>query len=409
MRTRNFLIGLLILLLGFALGAGAGVLVYAEQAGGRFPERISGSYGDVNSASGAMNNDRLTGRTVPTSLETGSPVGGSFVRDIYKKVAPSVVFITTKTLGFEFWTGRQTVKEGTGSGFIVDSRGYILTNAHVVVNADSITVLMGEGKGAPARLVGFDLGTDTALLKINPPQGKPLPVAPLGESSSLEVGDWVVAIGNPYGLDRTVTFGVVSALGRSIVAPNRQTIRNVIQTDAAINPGNSGGPLLNAKGEVVGINSVILTRSGGSEGIGLSIPIDTVKEILNDLMEHGRVLRAWLGVEVDELDRREAVYLGLSISSGLIVTAVYKDSPAAKAGILPPVREEGVIKFYVVRKADGTGVTTYGDLLNVVRDKKAGDVLEVELVLAEGGTEREVKKSVTLETLPEEAPATGII
>ncbi len=409
MNLRGFIIGLILLAIGFFLGTGAGLLVYAGQSGGRgfTGINVSTSNGDNK---GVRSNNAVNGLVTGSSTASGNLGLESFIRDIYRKLAPSVVFITTKTLGIEFWTGRQiTVKEGTGSGFIVDARGYILTNAHVIANANKVSVVLAEGQEVPARIVGTDLATDTALLKINPPQGKPLPVAPLGESKELEVGDWVIAIGNPYGLDRTVTFGVVSALGRRIVAPNGQTIRNVIQTDAAINPGNSGGPLINAKGEVIGINTAIVTSSRGSEGIGLAIPIDTVKETLKDLIEHGRVLRPWLGIEADELNRVYARMLGLSFTSGLLITAVYKDSPAAKAGILPPLKEREVLKFYVIRKANGSNIETTSDILNIVREAKAGDKLQLELIYFAGGDEKVVKRVVTLENLPEEAPQTGII
>jgi len=396
----------MVLVIGMLLGASTGILVYSESSGGRAITR-AGAVEDSSSLQsgyvppGNSSQIALTGGTDTVALQ-------SFVSEIYKEVSPAVVYITTETLTFDFFLN-PTITPNAGSGFIVDERGYILTNSHVVQNARSIKVVLSDGEEVPAKLVGADAGTDIALLKIKPPEGKPLPVARLGSVKDLQVGDWVVAIGNPYGLDRTVTFGVVSALGRTIIAPNQQRINNVIQTDAAINPGNSGGPLINARGEVVGINSAILTQSGGSEGIGLAIPIDTAKEIFEDLIKYGRVLRPWLGVEVRELTPRIARRIGLSFTEGLVITAVYEDSPTAKAGILPPIREGGQVKFYVVRKAKGKPVKTYSDLLTIVRESKTGEKITLELVHVVGGKEQVIEKQVTLETLPEIAPPTGII
>ncbi len=421
-KIKSFLVGLLLLAIGFAVGLGLGLSAYSIQVGGRSPKSVEYSAQIAQTPAGSTQAQSAPANSFKhqktSTLESPQPKvvqaqAGlsirSFVRDIYKKVGPAVVYITTRKLGFDFWLFSETWVEGTGSGFIVDERGYIVTNAHVVADADSISVILAEGEEYPAKLVGIDVGTDTAVIKINPPPGKRLPTVTLGSSAELEVGDWVVAIGNPYGLDRTVTFGVVSALGRAIKAPNGQTIRNVIQTDAAINRGNSGGPLINAKGEVVGVNSAIVTQSGGSEGIGLAIPIDTVKEVLDDLIKYGRVIRPWLGIEVMELDSRRARIVGLSTTEGLIVTAVYKDSPAAKAGILPPLREGGVVKFFIITIADGKKITRADELLDVVRNKKPGDNLELTVVYIEGGTEERSKMIVRLQPLPEEAPQAGVI
>jgi S1-C subfamily serine protease len=255
-------------------------------------------------------------------------------------------------------------------------------------------------------VVGSDISTDLALIKIDPGAEK-LPIAKLGDSGSLRIGDWVIAIGNPYGFDRTVTFGVVSSNERTIRAADQRTIPDVIQTDAAINPGNSGGPLLNATGEVVGITSVILSQSGGSEGIGLAIPINTAKDIMGDLIKYGRVLRPWLGVEVDP----RVAWYRLPVKKGLLVSAVYKDSPAAAAGLLPPVsnRAQSTYKLYIITAADDKPVADYGSLLDIVRAKPVDGTVKLTVSVVENGNVTEESKTVQLAALPPEAPITGVI
>jgi len=344
---------------------------------------------------------------------TGAPVAGAddhnFVSRIFKQVGPSVVYISTKTRGFDFFLN-PAEREGAGSGFIVDAKGYILTNAHVVVQADRVSVVLVTGEEVPAEVVGSDVGCDIALLKITPPAGVTLQAVEMGSVEELQVGDWVIAIGNPYGLERTVTLGVVSALGRSLRAPNGQTIANIIQTDAAINPGNSGGPLLSAQGRVIGINSGILTQSGGSEGIGVAIPVDVATDIMSDLIQYGRVQWPWLGVEVIPITPQRARFYGLAVDHGLLVKAVYKNSPAAAADILPPLKDDqGTVTYFVVVGAAGKRIESYTDLLDIVRSGKPGDELELKLVKVVGRATTELTKTVKLTTLPEQAPVTGVI
>src|SRR5262249_27623797 len=216
-----------------------------------------------------------------------------------------------------------------GSGFVIDSSGYILTNNHVVENADEIVVKLANGKEFKAKVAGRDAKTDIALIEIKG-DAKDLPAVKLGDSNSLRVGEWVVAIGNPFGLENTVTVGIVSAVGRHI---NQGPYDNFIQTDAAINPGNPGGPLLNTKGEVVGLNTAIFSRSGGNIGIGFAIPIDLAKEIVPQLKEKGRVTRGWLGVMIQKVTPDIAESLGLEESKGALVADVVKDGPAEQAGL----------------------------------------------------------------------------
>lgn len=224
---------------------------------------------------------------------------------------------------------RKRQQQGAGSGFIIDKDGYILTNNHVVEKADKITVTLSDNSEVEAKLIGADPKSDVALIKIDVDHA--LPTVNLGDSESLEVGEWVIAIGNPFGLSQTVTVGVVSAKGRSRVGINEY--ENFIQTDAAINPGNSGGPLLNIHGQVVGINSALYSRTGGYMGIGFAIPINMAKSIKEQLQNNGKVTRGYLGVGIQDVDEGLAESFGLDKSGGVLITDVQEDTPASKAGI----------------------------------------------------------------------------
>ncbi len=220
-------------------------------------------------------------------------------------------------------------QQGQGSGFIISKEGHILTNNHVVEDADTITVILADKKKFKAKVIGTDPMSDVALIKIE--NGSDLPSLPLGDSDKLEVGEWVIAIGNPFGLNQTVTVGVVSAKGRSRVGINEY--ENFIQTDAAINPGNSGGPLLNIHGQVIGINSALFSRTGGYMGIGFAIPINMVKAIENQLQQHGKVTRGWLGVAIQDVNEELAHSFGLKEAKGILVSEVQPGSPADKGGL----------------------------------------------------------------------------
>jgi serine protease Do len=270
---------------------------------------------------------------------------------------------------------RQFKQQGQGSGFIIGKDGHILTNNHVVEGADIITVILSDKKEVKAKLIGTDPQTDIALLKID--GGDNLPVVPLGDSDALEVGEWVIAIGNPFGLSQTVTVGIVSAKGRNRVGIN--DYENFIQTDAAINPGNSGGPLLNIHGEVVGINSALYTRSGGYMGIGFAIPVNMVKSIENQLNDHGKVTRGWIGVGIQDVDENLAKSFNLKKAEGILVSEVQQGSPAEKAGL-----KQGD----VILRLDNNALNNVNDLRNkisllppkttlilqIIRDGKSKDV-----------------------------------
>lgn len=257
------------------------------------------------------------------------------------------------------------VRRGMGSGFIVSSDGYILTNEHVVSGADTIEVtLASRNEPYTARLVGSDHDLDLAVLKID---AGSLPALSLGNSDSIRVGDWAIAIGNPYGLDHTVTIGVISAKGRPITIEDRQ-YRNLLQTDASINPGNSGGPLLNLKGEVIGINTAINAQA---QGIGFAIPSSTVKAVFDDLVNKGGVDHAWLGVYLQPVTQEIARYFGLESQSGALVASVVKGGPAARAGL----QQGDVIVRY-----NGSEVSTPSALIDMVSGTAVGSQVEIQYV-----------------------------
>jgi S1-C subfamily serine protease len=280
----------------------------------------------------------------------------------------------------------------TGSGFVIDSEGRVLTNNHVVEGADQIQVKLGASDATyDAKVVGTDPASDLALLEVDAPADQLHPLT-LGHSSEMEVGDPVVAIGNPFGLDRTVTSGIVSALQRQIQAPNGFSISNVIQTDAAINPGNSGGPLINAEGEVIGINSQIETGGGssGNVGIGFAIPIDIARAEIHQLVTNGEVEHAFLGISGGTITPDLAKAINLPVSEGVIVQSVVKGGPADKAGVEggdTSATIEGAevsLGGDIITEANGKKVSGMDEIVNLVNAAKPGDTLE--LTILRGGT-----------------------
>jgi serine protease DegS len=232
--------------------------------------------------------------------------------------------------GDRFTQQRQEIQTSLGSGVMVSTQGYILTNNHVIEGADEIQVLLSDGRKAKATVVGVDTETDLAVLHVSLDR---LPSVVIGDSTGLRVGDVALAIGNPYGVGQTVTFGIISATGRDHLGIN--TYEDFIQTDAAINPGNSGGALINARGELIGINSAIYSRSGGSQGIGFAIPVSLAKGVMKQIIEHGRVVRGWLGLEAQDLTAELAESFGLKNDHGVLISGVLRGGPADEAGILP--------------------------------------------------------------------------
>jgi S1-C subfamily serine protease len=338
--------------------------------------------------------------------------GGNTVDEIYKADGDGVAFIESTIPPEEsaesFNPFGEPESQGggtaTGSGIVVDDKGHILTNNHVIEGADKIEVKLGASDTEyQAEVVGTDPSSDLALIKVNAP-GSELDPLTLGDSSKMEVGDPVVAIGNPFGLDRTVTSGIVSALQRQIQAPNGFSIDNVIQTDAAINPGNSGGPLINGNGEVIGINSQIETGGGndGNVGIGFAIPINTAKEVIQELETNGSVEHAYMGISGIPIFSQLAKAVNLPVTEGVLIETVEKGGPADKAGLeagTTPATIEGaeiVLGGDILVEVEGKKITSMEQIIEVVNGKKPGD--EVTLKYLRDGKEKTA--TVTLGTRP---------
>lgn len=296
--------------------------------------------------------------------------------EVFKRASPSVVNITNARLVRSFYSlNPQEVPQGNGTGFIWDEEGHIVTNYHVVQQADRVLVTLQDGTTYAARAVGLDPSRDLAVLQIDAEDRELVPVVP-GDSSQLEVGRKVIAIGNPFGLDITMTVGVVSALGREIDSVNRRTISDVIQTDAAINPGNSGGPLLNSLGQLVGVNTAIYSPSGGSSGIGFAIPVNTVKRVVPELIRYGRVQTPILGIT--RVPQPE-YYRQLWGIEGVIVLDTLEGSAPEKAGMRGLTRvDRGRIRLGdVIVEVEGEPVRDEDDLASIIETKRPGDVVTV--------------------------------
>jgi len=339
------------------------------------------------------------GNTVPMLQAPGQAAAGSF-RDAAARAMPAVVNIYTSKASrqahpllkdpfFRRFFGDRTPDEqqlaSLGSGVIVSSDGYILTNFHVIDGADAIEVGLADGRKAQARVVGTDPETDLAVIRV---QERKLPVMVLGDPEAARVGDVVLAIGNPFGVGQTVTLGIISALGRNNLHINH--FENFIQTDAAINFGNSGGALVDANGHLLGINSAIYSQTGGSVGIGFAIPVSTAKMVLDSIVKHGQVVRGWIGIESQDITPELADSFGLARRSGAIIAGVVRGSPAERAGIVP-----GDILVAVAGKA----VTNTGDMLNLIAGLAPG--AKTPLTVVRKG--RETTVDVTVGRRPRQA------
>jgi len=300
---------------------------------------------------------------------------------VYRQVSPAVANILTKATEYDFFMDPVPV-EGAGSGFVIDDKGYILTNFHVVQEAQSIEVVLGDQSRYPAKFIGADQRNDVALVKIEP-KDKHLVALPLGDSAGLQVGQKVLAIGNPFGFQSTLTTGVVSAIGRTVQTSQTTFIDEAIQTDAAINPGNSGGPLMNWHGEVIGINTMILSNSGQNAGIGFAIPINTAKAVLNDLMTLGRVRRPALGVSTIPIYPELAGEMGLPADYGLLIVHVTPGGSADQAGLRAGTERAylGNIPIMLggdlIVAIDGEKVQDEPDLTQMMNNHRAGDSVKV--------------------------------
>ncbi|HEX6229029.1 MAG TPA: trypsin-like peptidase domain-containing protein [Solirubrobacterales bacterium] len=337
----------------------------------------------------------------------GGDEDGNLVNEIYRRDGQGVAFIEASGGPEEGVITPFGIPEGeraaTGSGFLIDDKGHVVTNSHVVEGADEIEVTLGSSdRSYPAEVVGTDPATDVALVRIDAPAEQLHPLE-LGDSSKVEVGDPVVAIGNPFGLDRTVTSGIVSALQRQIQAPNGFSISHVIQTDAAINPGNSGGPLIDANGEVIGINSQIQTAGNrGNVGIGFAVPINTARQVIEQLRKHGEVEHAYIGIKGGSLTPELVEALKLPVKQGVLVSEVVEGGPADKAGIRggdTSATIEGIetrLGGDIITAIGGEKVTGMEEVINFINSANPGD--EVEVTIQRGDESEDV--TVTLGVRP---------
>jgi S1-C subfamily serine protease len=326
---------------------------------------------------------RLAAQT-PIAKATGAPEDDltpeeKIAVNVYKSVNRSVVHITTRAMPTETFFGLVEPPSGTGSGSVINKKGHILTNNHVIENAKRIEVTLADGSSHEAKLVGADPNNDLAVIKIDTAEDKLFPIA-WGESSRLLVGMRVYAIGNPFGLERTLTTGIVSSMNRSLRTENNRMIRGIIQTDAAINPGNSGGPLLDKHGQLIGITTAIISRSGASAGVGLAIPSSVAWRVADELIRNGKIVRPDCGV-----------FSALETDKGLLVLRLTPNGPAAKAGLKGPLEQDvqrGAITYHMTDRSkadliisiDGRKVKTLDDMLVYVETKKVGDTVTLRVI-----------------------------
>jgi S1-C subfamily serine protease len=349
---------------GIALGAAAGLGAFSRET---VVERIA-----APSAPPAV--------TTPAAAEPDEPApppdGPALtINEIYRRSFPGVVQVTTSV---------DEEQRALGSGFVIDAIGHIITNYHVIEGADAVAVNFSDKDEVKARIVGSDPSTDLAVLKVDAPADALVPL-PLGDSDRVSVGDLAIAIGNPFGLDRTVTAGIVSAVQRYIQAPNGYTIDHVIQTDAALNHGNSGGPLLDGRSRVIGVNAQIASESGGNEGVGYAIPSNTVRKVADALIADGRVEHPYLGVEMAAVDEAIARVAKLPVDRGVLIQRVRPGGPAQKAGLRGGGRTVVVggqtyaLGGDVVTRVDGQTVEDPDELASIISSKRPGDRVPLEV------------------------------
>jgi S1-C subfamily serine protease len=317
---------------------------------------------------------------------------------VYERLNEAVVNITTETVAINWFLEPVPQEGGSGSGSVIGTDGYVLTNNHVIENAYKVFINLADGTQIEGTVVGTDRENDLAVLKFDPPKGMQLKTVPFGDSSDLKVGQKVLAIGNPFALERTLTVGIVSGLGRPVQTSRQNIIRDMIQTDASINPGNSGGPLLDAQGKMIGINTMIYSPSGGSVGIGFAIPINTAKRVVAELIEHGKVRRGWIDASVVQLFPALVRYAKLPVSAGLLVSRTKRNGFAEQAGLRQgsePVRYGSSVIYLggdIITGVDGMKINSLADLYSALEDNRPGQKIAVEIL--RGG--KAVKLEVTL-------------
>lgn len=305
---------------------------------------------------------------------------------VYEKLNEAVVNITTQTMGYNWFLEPVITGSGSGSGSIIDKKGYVVTNCHVIEDATTINISLADGTTYEGRVIGKDVESDIAVLKFDPGKNADLKTISFGISSKLKVGQKVIAIGNPFGLERTMTTGIISGLGRPIQESSNVIIRNMIQTDAAINPGNSGGPLLDSQGRMIGINTIIYSKSGSSSGIGFAIPVSTASRVVRDLLAYGKVNRGTIQASFVQNTGRIASYAGYKISTGLLVNKVRTGSKAAAAGLKGGTKAVQYGTFNpqtiylggdIITEVNGIKIDGLADYYSALEDKKPGDKVNI--------------------------------
>ena len=305
---------------------------------------------------------------------------------VYEKCNEAVVNITTQTMGYNWFLEPVITGSGSGSGSIIDKRGYVVTNCHVIEDATTINISLADGTSYEGHVIGKDIESDIAVIKFDPDPKTELTPLDFGNSDALKVGQKVIAIGNPFALERTMTTGIISGLGRPIQSSNNVIIRNMIQTDAAINPGNSGGPLLDSKGHMIGINTIIYSKSGSSSGVGFAIPVSTARRVVRDLLAFGRVNRGTIQASFVQNTGRIAAYAGYKISTGLLVNKVRSGSKAAQGGLKGGTKAVQYGTFNpqtiylggdIITEVNGIKIDRLADFYSALEDKKPGDKINI--------------------------------
>lgn len=305
---------------------------------------------------------------------------------IYDRLNAAVVNITTETMAINWFLEPVPQEGSSGSGSIIDTRGYIITNNHVIDRAHRVFINLADGSQYEGTVVGTDPENDIAVLKFDPPRGMELTTIPYGDSTNLKVGQKVLAIGNPFALERTLTVGIVSGLGRPIQTSRNRIIRDMIQTDASINPGNSGGPLLDTQGRMIGINTMIYSPSGGSVGIGFAVPVNTAKRVVNEIIQYGKVRRGWVDADLVQIFPSLVRYAKLPVNSGLLVSRVRRNGLAERAGLRQgsePVQYGRSIIYLggdIITAINGVKTNTLADLYSALEASRPGDVVRVEII-----------------------------
>jgi S1-C subfamily serine protease len=308
---------------------------------------------------------------------------------VYERLNSAVVNITTETVAINWFLEAVPQDGGSGSGSIIDANGYVVTNYHVIEKANKVFINLADGSQFEGSVIGVDPENDIAVLKFTPPKEGELQTIPYGDSGNLKVGQKVLAIGNPFALERTLTVGIVSGLGRPIKTSSQHIIRDMIQTDASINPGNSGGPLLDTLGRLIGINTMIYSPSGGSVGIGFAVPVNTAKRVVAELIAYGKVRRGWIDASVVQLFPSLVKYAKLPVSTGLLVSRTRQGGLAERAGIRSgsePVHYGSSVIYLggdIITKVDGMKIETLADLYSALEDNKPGETVPVEILRGE--------------------------